>query len=564
MVQGYYSLDEAAKVLGMPVDTLSQMARKREIRAFSDAGSWKFRAQDIDEMARSRSFGSDPEIRLPDIDAEPGDSIMDDDEVLLDESALSGLKLDGSDSEATVIGMRGPDDSESDVRLVLSGQDEGSDSGVKLVPDLGGTPSKPTNDLGTGMGAGAGAKLSDSDRGRGATEDDIGLGDSNIGGPTDSDIRLTFDDSGLTPGSSRSNRKKEGSSKTRRAEAARDAANRERLDQTDVMDVANSGLLKSHTPPKNNPAVPTTTSSDSDLDFNFDDDDVNFSIEGLAPPAAGGSSRKATKPPEDHDDLDRTVAMNTVDFSDDDIDLSLDSGDSDLTKGGPSSGINLAKPDDSGISLEDPSSVDETNSEFELSLDSDADELFDSADIDFKDDEDAPKPSPAKGKPAAAPSAGSAASTQPSKIISGSENASDSDFELALGDDDFEAEQESGSEVIAIDEDDDDDGIEAVEEEAEEIEASVAEDEDEEDSLPATGGAAAAVLPRQRVVAATEVEWGAGWLVPLSLTTIMLVLTGMMMYEVMRSAWSYNTPYTMSATLIDQVYQLAKSIGIVS
>src|SRR5258708_21056101 len=64
MVQGYYDLDEAAKILGMAPDKLSQMAQKRDIRAFADRGTWRFRTQDVEEMSRRLGHGSNPDLQL--------------------------------------------------------------------------------------------------------------------------------------------------------------------------------------------------------------------------------------------------------------------------------------------------------------------------------------------------------------------------------------------------------------------------------------------------------------------------------------------------------------------
>lgn len=69
MVQGYYTLEEGAKVLGLTTDRLSQMAQKREVRAFADRGSWRFRVQDIEEMARRMGQGSSPDLQLGDVQA---------------------------------------------------------------------------------------------------------------------------------------------------------------------------------------------------------------------------------------------------------------------------------------------------------------------------------------------------------------------------------------------------------------------------------------------------------------------------------------------------------------
>ena len=59
MVQGYYTLQEAAKFLKMPVDELKQMAQKGQIRSFQDRGTLRFRIQDIQELARARGGSSD-------------------------------------------------------------------------------------------------------------------------------------------------------------------------------------------------------------------------------------------------------------------------------------------------------------------------------------------------------------------------------------------------------------------------------------------------------------------------------------------------------------------------
>ncbi len=64
MVQGYYTLEEAARILGMAPDQLSQMAQRREVRAFADRGTWRFRTQDIEELGRQKGLASDPELQL--------------------------------------------------------------------------------------------------------------------------------------------------------------------------------------------------------------------------------------------------------------------------------------------------------------------------------------------------------------------------------------------------------------------------------------------------------------------------------------------------------------------
>src|SRR4051812_36951990 len=71
MVQGYYTLQEAAKILQMPLDELKQMAQKGKIRSFQDRGTLRFRIQDIQELARSRGSSNDDILALAEPPAAP-------------------------------------------------------------------------------------------------------------------------------------------------------------------------------------------------------------------------------------------------------------------------------------------------------------------------------------------------------------------------------------------------------------------------------------------------------------------------------------------------------------
>ena len=64
----FYTLEEAARVLGMSPEELKAKAQHREVRAFLDGGSWRFRVADVDELARRRGLGSDAELRLSDLE----------------------------------------------------------------------------------------------------------------------------------------------------------------------------------------------------------------------------------------------------------------------------------------------------------------------------------------------------------------------------------------------------------------------------------------------------------------------------------------------------------------
>src|SRR5512142_1527661 len=64
----FFTLEEAARILGMHPEELKTKAQHREVRAFLDRGSWRFRVVDIDELARRRGMGSEAELRLSDLE----------------------------------------------------------------------------------------------------------------------------------------------------------------------------------------------------------------------------------------------------------------------------------------------------------------------------------------------------------------------------------------------------------------------------------------------------------------------------------------------------------------
>jgi excisionase family DNA binding protein len=64
MVQGYFTLPEAAQYLGLAPEELRRMAQRNQIRSFQDRGTLRFRIQDIQELARQRGLTSDPDLVL--------------------------------------------------------------------------------------------------------------------------------------------------------------------------------------------------------------------------------------------------------------------------------------------------------------------------------------------------------------------------------------------------------------------------------------------------------------------------------------------------------------------
>ena len=63
----YYTLEEAARVLHMTAEQVKKLAEGKKVRAFRDRGTFRFRSQDIDEVARSLGLGSEPELQLGEV-----------------------------------------------------------------------------------------------------------------------------------------------------------------------------------------------------------------------------------------------------------------------------------------------------------------------------------------------------------------------------------------------------------------------------------------------------------------------------------------------------------------
>ena len=93
MAAQFYTLEEAARVLGMGPEDLKLKAQHREVRAFMDGGTWQFRVADVDELARRRGLGSDPELSLSAAELEVPDA-SGSDEIDLSEFQMGAAKAD--------------------------------------------------------------------------------------------------------------------------------------------------------------------------------------------------------------------------------------------------------------------------------------------------------------------------------------------------------------------------------------------------------------------------------------------------------------------------------------
>lgn len=235
----------------------------------------------------------------------------------------------------------------------------------------------------------------------------------------------------------------------------------------------------------------------------------------------------------------------TLGAADDDVfqlhDAAAGAPGSDITISPGDSGINLIDPSDSGISLEEPlelSSADEESS-FDLSSDSSGDSsgtLGDSADFD-------------------------------SDAVM--ELQSEDEFLLTPLEESIDDEsQDSGSQVIALDSDSDfDDASPTVMGSPDAVGAALLEPDEAGVGFGAPdlglGTAAAptlAMAPGGMVLAPTrETRYGAVMMTLLTLSVVVLSLTGMMTFDLMRNMWSWDGAYSANSVIMDKILDLIPS-----
>ena len=604
MVQGYFNLNEAAKALNMPPDELRQMAQKNQIRSFQDRGTLRFRQADIQELARRRGATSDPDLVLaeprsgpktpsappksgppkstppapksgpkspprtpkqPTADApEVFDFALEADdhaighEVLSDSASRSGSRSGarrpsaGSDSDVKLVAGAGPD---SDVKLV--GDSKVKDGGPKTPRSgqrqstLGPASPPPKKPSRLGPAADSGVRLvtgdSDSDVkivGAGSS-DDVPLGVQPPPSAADSDIRL--EEVGRRP-------------------ANDDAMNlTEEInldDEIKKQEAAQQKRPKPRVRPKSELKFPTQSP------FELSDSDLNA-------PTEQGEKRPSSSDfeltPKGADESSGSIVLepSSDDFSlelPDDSAVMGESGEGELK--GPSSGINLSNPVDTGIPLEEGSDTEQldldmslevegtpqpakrqealdSSSEFELSLDAATGSQDSSSEFELTLDDSGEMASPqAKaGAPAEkdifetdfeVPALEGESGSDVAALETSDTELESSDFDLALDDSDLAVEDESGSQVVALDE-------ESADEAAETIAGDVAEDLDvqvEEDE-EAVGVGPVREVVREKII--EPAPWGALPTVFMLPCVIVMVMIGIMGFELIQSTAGFKS-----------------------
>jgi hypothetical protein len=515
----FYTLEEAARVLGMSAEDLKSKAQAREVRAFLDGGSWRFRVVDVDELARRRGLGSDAELRLSDLEVpvtKGGSSEVQ--ELDLSEFHLGVAKPDLGAESAHISKVKGS-------KSGSLKDDTGSDHDI-LLDDLNLPPNPVTGSSSVIIGAPSpGRHPSDSDVRlvpdvKGSSDSDVQLASPTLKQPSDSDVTLIKDDT----------------------------ADHGVLDS----DSSSSETAVRVSPVAGSSAEVPAAASDSDFELNPSSE----LIDALQPDSGSDFELSA---------LDASDEFESTPLS--------KASDSDVTAADPKlSGINLSRPSDSGINLQ-------TSAGLGLGQ-SDSIELAPLSDEEIqtsKTSKTTPSARPSKPKPSLA------ATPPPQVKKGEKDIFDDTDFEVdvpvadADSDDktvqleaasDFDLEDsESGSEVFAIDE-------EAVDQNASTAMAPSAfaeDDEDEEDdgfdsavsSEMTTGWSSAdsAVSPDRAAPALVltrdaEAEWSGLWVGMLGATTLFLFLASFVAYDLVRNLYEFRSGGTMGSGMVSAIAKI--------
>ena len=495
----FYTLEEAARVLGMGTEDLKLKAQHREVRAFMDSGSWQFRVADIDELARRRGLGSDPELSLSDHAHEVTDG-SGSDEFDLSEFQIGTAKADlGGQTTNIPVSHSGSDD-EHDVQFDDLSLPPGplSSSSSTIIGMKGGGRSTSDSDV---------RLVPDQPVSRNSTDSDVRIvSEHHHRLPSDSDVTLVNDDGSLPaidslgyPGGKGG---QVGSSSEVHAAEPEGGSDFELSPSSDIAD-----------------ALQPESGSDFELTA------LDASDEFEATPMAGPS-------------------------------------DSDVTAAQPSaSGINLARPSDSGINLQGIGGFDLSSDSIELApLDDDEPAYTPKAPP--KAAASAPSPGATVIKPSPIDPGATSLGMTEKDIFEDTDfslevDALDSDHDDRTvqidRSSDFDLEEaDSASEVFALDEDDVDQnaatamGAAVADDESGEFSADDASGEmtsnwdveSDTGTMPTPSGVGA--VPSRLVPAGPQAEWGGIWVGLLGASSVLIVVAAFFSIDLVRNLYEFQ------------------------
>ncbi|MGE3806726.1 MAG: helix-turn-helix domain-containing protein, partial [Gemmataceae bacterium] len=533
--KGYLTLEEAAEQLGMDVDELSQMANRREVRAFADRGTWRFKKQDIEDMLSQRNALQDEDAPIPLIGDDPFDAPMDD---FGDEGPPS------TGSQPTSVKRRSTDKHGEDELFEFELSMDSSSFELDAGEDMGLPPSPPAATTG---GSEMHMVFDDDDFGTGAPKTNLSTSGSmevktGLAGSQLADSESVFVDEGtgvktsVAGGPSPYDRKTmqsfdEGDEDSASVGLGEDVFT---LDSEVDLPAADSDSLEVQ-----DQLMPTTE------EVPVEDLDLQMREEEAGDAEFGGGSSSPFELSED--DLDEappppTSSFESSSFDDDEVELGDLTPGSDFSSG--ASGINLHSPADTGVGLEKSgpiSGVGGDEIEFELSLDADATPApshgeSDSSEFELTLDDDDFSSEGSTTSELAGEEKDIFETDDNIPALDEEDSGSEAvaleevDTDLESSDFDFSGEEASQSEVVALDEEEPVSSVSSEDEMSMEVDD--VEDEEEEEPATAAVGAGAPALP--------PASWGALPVIFLAPSVIVLFLLGQMTFEMLHGKWGYK------------------------
>jgi hypothetical protein len=526
MSKKYLSLEDAADVLGVTKDELVRLRERGIVRGFADRGTWKFKTEDVEEAKRRRQTDSDPDVPLmrdDDRSVLGADDVLSGDDPTVVRASGSSSSLSDSDVRLILddslagpsdsdpeVDVSGPGDSDSDVSLVdepVPAVDSGSDSDVKLVgseSDSDVSFSGPAADAGSDSDV----KLVGSE-----SDSDVSLSDTAGGAVdsgSDSDVKLVAPDSDSEIMLGVESEKEDWEVRS----------------DSDVRLVADE---------------PGGPASDSDVNL--------ISADALSGVAEGRESVLSELASDDDSGISLEMGESGIaleDAADSGISLASAADSGIALEGLADSGISLADEEDSGIALEAAARKDELDGTVPMldiadddmadtamevpSLDDDSAYQIAGGDSDtgvlMFDDESGEVPARSKGR----------ARQKESETI----DVEDDSGEFA--------DVEAFDEDLEVPED-----IIGEEEEIEDVDVFGAADDDFAPSFESGESHAEFVAPSVagRVAAPVETNWGAGAFAGLTLSTMLMAVCALLMFDLIRTMWAWDEPYSFNSFLLD-------------
>ncbi|MBN1589834.1 MAG: helix-turn-helix domain-containing protein [Pirellulales bacterium] len=171
MATKFYNVEKVAEILGVAPSEVNAMREKQELHGYRDGADWKFKADEVDQLAAKKAAGD-----APDSDADDEDVILSEVELGESDPSTSGTVIGPPPADALGSSLSGFDD------LNLEGADSGLDvsdaSSLSGLSDLG-----AVSDLG-GVSDLSGVSELDL-AGSGLDDDDLVLGASGTGSGSD-------------------------------------------------------------------------------------------------------------------------------------------------------------------------------------------------------------------------------------------------------------------------------------------------------------------------------------------------------------------------------------------